>query len=61
MDRPRIADEDNQVSGVAANMLGKQSRTADKKWSSSLGLGSGANKCKAVPLHATVALGGEEV
>jgi hypothetical protein len=28
---------------VAANMLNKQSRTADKGWSSSLGVGRGAN------------------
>jgi len=29
--------------GVAANILSKQSRTADKVWSSSLGFGRGAN------------------
>jgi hypothetical protein len=29
------------VTGVAANILNKQSRTADKGWSSSLGLGVG--------------------
>jgi hypothetical protein len=28
---------------VAANILNKQSRTADKAWSSSLGVGRGAN------------------
>ena len=28
---------------VAANILSKQSRTADKGWSSSLGVGRGAN------------------
>jgi hypothetical protein len=28
---------------VAANVLSKQSRTADKEWSSSLGVGRGAN------------------
>jgi hypothetical protein len=28
---------------VAANVLNKQSRTADKGWSSSLGVGRGAN------------------
>ena len=29
--------------GVAANILNKQSRTADEGWSSSLGVGRGAN------------------
>jgi hypothetical protein len=29
---------------VAANILNKQSQTADKGWSSSLGFGRGANK-----------------
>jgi hypothetical protein len=29
--------------GVAANVLNKQSRTSDKVWSSSLGVGRGAN------------------
>jgi len=28
---------------IAANILNKQSRTADKGWSSSLGVGQGAN------------------
>ena len=28
---------------VAANKLNKQSRTADERWSSSLGVGRGAN------------------
>jgi hypothetical protein len=32
-----------QIWKVAANILNKQSRTADKGWSSSLGVGSGAN------------------
>jgi len=31
------------MSRVAANVLNKQSRTADKGWSSSLGVGRGAN------------------
>jgi hypothetical protein len=31
-----------QVWRVAANILDKQSRTADKRWSSSLGVGRGA-------------------
>jgi hypothetical protein len=32
-----------QIWRVAANILNKQSRTADKGWSSSLGVGRGAN------------------
>jgi hypothetical protein len=32
-----------QIWRVAANMLNKQSRTADSGWSSSLGVGRGAN------------------
>jgi hypothetical protein len=32
-----------QLWRVAANILNKQSRTADKGWSSSLGVGRGAN------------------
>jgi hypothetical protein len=42
---PRVADrgDDLQIWRVAANMLNKQSRTADSGWSSSLGVGSGAN------------------
>jgi hypothetical protein len=32
-----------QMWRVAANILNKQSRTADKRWSSSLGVGHGAN------------------
>jgi len=31
------------ISRIAANILNKQSRTADKGWSSSLGVGRGAN------------------
>jgi hypothetical protein len=34
------------VWNVATNKLKKQSRTADKRWSSSLGVGRGANKKK---------------
>jgi hypothetical protein len=43
MARPRVADggEGLQVWRVAANILNKQSRTADKGWSSSLGIGRG--------------------
>jgi len=41
MARPQVADggEGLQVWRVAANLLNKQSRTADKGWFSSLGLG----------------------
>jgi hypothetical protein len=43
MARPQVADGGNtlQVWRVAANILNKQSRAADKGWSSSLGLGVG--------------------
>jgi hypothetical protein len=45
MARPQVADGGDflQVWRLAANMLNKQSRTADKGWSSSLGVGRGAN------------------
>jgi hypothetical protein len=45
MARPQVADGGNtlQVWRVAANTLNKQSRAADKGWSSSLGVGRGAN------------------
>jgi hypothetical protein len=45
MARPRVADRGDglQVWRVAANILNKQSRTADSGWSSSLGVGRGAN------------------
>jgi len=36
-------DEWSPIWRVDANILNKQSRTADKGWSSSLGLGRGAN------------------
>jgi hypothetical protein len=41
--RPQVADGGNglQIWRVAANILNKQSRTADKGWSSRLGLGVG--------------------
>jgi hypothetical protein len=44
MARPRVADRGDglQIWTVAANMLNKQSRTADSGWSSSLGVGRGA-------------------
>jgi hypothetical protein len=43
MARPQVADgrDSLQFWRVAANILNKQSRTADKRWSSSLGLGVG--------------------
>jgi hypothetical protein len=42
---PQVADGGNglQIWRIAANILNKQSRTADKGWSSSLGVGRGAN------------------
>jgi hypothetical protein len=45
MARPQVADGGDglQVWRVAANILNKQSRTADKRWSSILGVGRGAN------------------
>jgi hypothetical protein len=44
MARPQAADGDGlQIWRVDANMLNKQSWTADKGWSSSLGAGRGAN------------------
>jgi hypothetical protein len=44
MARPQVADGGDalQVWRVAANILNKQSRTADKGWPSSLGVGRGA-------------------
>jgi hypothetical protein len=45
MARPQVADRKNglQIWRLAANILNKQSRTADN-WSSSLGVGRGGNK-----------------
>ena len=44
MARPRVVDRGTASDmGVAANKLNKQSRTADKEWSSSLVVGRGAN------------------
>jgi hypothetical protein len=45
MARPQVADGggDLQIWRVAVNILNKQSRTADKGWPSSLGVGWGAN------------------
>jgi hypothetical protein len=44
MARPRVVtgEDSLQIRKVAANILNKQSRTADKGWYSSLGLGEGA-------------------
>jgi hypothetical protein len=44
MARPQVADgrEGLQIWRVAVNILNKQSRTADKRWPSSLGVGRGA-------------------
>jgi hypothetical protein len=45
MARPQVADGGNglQIWRVAANILNKQSRRADKGWSSILRIGRGAN------------------
>jgi hypothetical protein len=45
MARPQVETGGNglQIGRVAAKILNKQSRTADKGWSSSLGVGRGAN------------------
>jgi hypothetical protein len=45
MARPQVADGGDglQIWREAANILNKQSRTADKGWPSSLGVGRGAS------------------
>jgi hypothetical protein len=45
MVRPQVGDGGDglQVQKVAANIFNKQSRTADRGWSSSLGIGQGAS------------------
>jgi hypothetical protein len=45
MARPQVADGGDglQIWRVSANILNKQSRTADRGWSTSLGVGRGAN------------------
>jgi hypothetical protein len=45
MARPQVAvgGKGLQIRRVAANILNKQSRTVNKRWSSSLGVGNGAN------------------
>jgi hypothetical protein len=47
MARPQVTDGGDglQVWSVAANILNKQSRRAEKGWSSRLGVGRGANNC----------------
>jgi hypothetical protein len=48
MARPEVADGERglQIWRVAANILNTQSRTADKGWSSSLGVGRGVQQSK---------------
>jgi hypothetical protein len=45
MARPQVADggDGHQIWRVAANILNKQSRTANRGWSSGLGVGRGTN------------------
>jgi hypothetical protein len=45
MARSQVADGGDglEIWRIAANILNKQSRTADKEWSFSLGVGRGAN------------------
>jgi hypothetical protein len=45
MARPQVADGGDvlQIWRVTANILNRQSRTADKEWPSRLGAGHGAN------------------
>jgi hypothetical protein len=45
MTRPQVADggDAHKFWRVAANILNKQSRTGNKEWSSSFGIGRGAN------------------
>jgi hypothetical protein len=51
--RPRVADRGDglQIWRVAANILNKQSRTADSGWSSSLWVGRGLHPPPAVKLN----------
>jgi hypothetical protein len=48
--RPQIADGGDglQILSVAANILNKQSRTADKEWPTSVGAGRGVTQLIAV-------------
>jgi len=54
MGRPYVTNGEDgfQIWKVAVNILNKQSRTADKGWSSILGLGRGANNSS--PYEATL-------
>jgi hypothetical protein len=47
MTRPRVMDEGDgfQIWKVAASITNNRPRTADKAWSSSLGVERGANNC----------------
>jgi hypothetical protein len=51
MARPRVADGGDglQIQNVAANILNKQSRTADKGWSSNLVVGREASNSSSPP------------
>jgi hypothetical protein len=55
MARPQVADGRGglQIPRVAANMFNKQSRTADKQWSSSLGIFRVANTPQRTEYHDT--------
>jgi hypothetical protein len=44
-------EEQPPIRRVAVNILNKQSRTADKGWSSSLGVGLGTNKTSPSKKH----------
>jgi len=57
---PRVADggEFLQMSRVAANILTKQSCTAEKEWSSSLGVGRWANS--SLPLKHSLLWNGKQ-
>jgi hypothetical protein len=62
MARPRVADgrDGLQIWRVAENILNKQSRTADKGWSCSLGVGRGvviSHRKKTILLNVTQDLG----
>jgi hypothetical protein len=53
MARPQVAvgADGLQIWKVAANILNKQSRTANKGWSSSLGVGRGAFKVLTLKIY----------
>jgi hypothetical protein len=60
MSRPRVADGGDglQIWRVAVNISNKQSRTANKGWSSSLGVGRGAKQLVSLLRNVTQGLGG---